>query len=209
MGEDDLLSLASDTGIGGELEAQRNDFQLTPLEEADEGEDSESGSQVIALDTEGEGDDAATMIGGGAAAMLDEDLSTEPFGVGGMPMTAPGMASAAAMTGQTGDMTLGGQPAVYLPEAPYTIWNIVGLVLCTLVLILVGMMMYDLLQNMWTWDAGPSAQQPDHGHDPGLVREVRPRPAVTCDAGVPPASRAAETAALQDRAAETAAPQYA
>jgi hypothetical protein len=43
------------------------------------------------------------------------------------------------------------QPAVILPEAPYTIWNLVGLVVCSLLLILVGMMVYDLLRNMWGW----------------------------------------------------------
>ena len=59
-----------------------------------EGDDSESGSQVIALDTEGEGDEGVTMIGSGGsmAAMLDEDLGGEPsLGLAApMPMTAAG-----------------------------------------------------------------------------------------------------------------------
>ena len=67
-----------------------------PETEADE---SESGSQVIALDTEGEGDEGVTMIaagGGGMAAMLDEDLSVDsspgfmPAGGGDMALGQPG-----------------------------------------------------------------------------------------------------------------------
>ena len=51
------------------------------MDDLSDGEDSESGSQVIALDTEGEGDEAATMVassGTPVAAMLDEDLGADP-----------------------------------------------------------------------------------------------------------------------------------
>ena len=42
--------------------------------------------------------------------------------------------------------------AAALPEAPDTLWNIVSLVLISMLLILAGMMMYDLLRNMWGFD---------------------------------------------------------
>ena len=45
-----------------------------------------------------------------------------------------------------------GASAAALPEAPYSIWNIVSLVLVSMLLILVGMMMYELLRNMWGFD---------------------------------------------------------
>ena len=50
------------------------------MEDLADTDDSESGSQVIALDTEGEGDEAATMVGSGphVAGLLDEDLGAEP-----------------------------------------------------------------------------------------------------------------------------------
>ncbi len=73
-----------------------------------EGDDSESGSQVIALDTEGEGDEGVTMIGSGGsmAAMLDEDLGGE---------ASLGLAAPIALTANGPvDMTLatpGGFPA--------------------------------------------------------------------------------------------------
>ncbi len=88
LGEDDLLGMASDVGAGSGK--SDDDFQLTPMDDLGDGDDSESGSQVIALDTEGEGDEAATMVassGTQVAAMLDEDLGAEPA-LAAMPMTA-------------------------------------------------------------------------------------------------------------------------
>jgi hypothetical protein len=155
LGEDDLLGMGSDVGAGSGVGLKgEDDFQLTPMEDSTDGDDSESGSQVIALDTEGEGDEAATMVAGSGtpvAAMLDEDLGAEPA-LAAMPMAAAsadiGLASpqdALAMGG------FGGAAAT-LPEAPYTIGNIVTLVFVSLLLILVGMMMYELLRNMWGFD---------------------------------------------------------
>ena len=153
LGEDDLLAFSSDTG--GSAIKSEDDFQLTPMEEGAEADDSESGSQVIALDTESEGDDAPTMVasGGSVAAMLDEDLSGDAaMGLGPAPMMG---SAGGGLEVQPDAMGLGVplmQSAIALPEAPYTIWNIVSLVLCSLILILVGMMTYDLVRNMWSWD---------------------------------------------------------
>ena len=50
----------------------------------------------------------------------------------------------------------GGQPMMMgpgLPEAPYTGLNVTSLVLCSVLLLLCGMFMYDVLRNMWTWDS--------------------------------------------------------
>ncbi len=87
LGEDDMISLedqAGDTEAVTQLKADE-DFLLTPLEDAG-GEESDSGSQVIALDAEGEFDEsAATMLGSGAGMSgvqaLDEDFG-EPLGAG-------------------------------------------------------------------------------------------------------------------------------
>jgi len=68
LGEDDLLAPKTD-----------DEFLLTPAKEGREEDDSESGSQVIALDEQPVGGDAATMIGtpstAAMVAMLDEDVS--------------------------------------------------------------------------------------------------------------------------------------
>ena len=145
LGEDDLLGMASDIGVGGQK--GDDDFQLTPMDDLSDGEDSESGSQVIALDTEGEGDEAATMVASGGtpvAAMLDEELGADSALVP-MATTELGLAGPE-------DALAFGSSAAALPEAPYSVWNIISLVLVSMLLILVGMMMYDLLLNMWGFD---------------------------------------------------------
>jgi len=151
LGEDDLLGMGSDVGGGPALKGE-DDFQLTPMDDLSDSDDSESGSQVIALDTEGEGDEAATMVAGGTpvAAMLDEDLGAES------PLAAMPLAPAADLGLASPEEALAmggfGSAAAALPEAPFTIWNIVSLVLVSMLLILVGMMMYELLLNMWGFD---------------------------------------------------------
>jgi hypothetical protein len=37
-------------------------------------------------------------------------------------------------------------------ETPFSVYNVVGLSLCIVMLGLSGMMVYDLLRNMWSWD---------------------------------------------------------
>ncbi|MBN2473039.1 MAG: helix-turn-helix domain-containing protein [Pirellulales bacterium] len=161
LGEDDMIAVeeseAANTESPTELKTD-DDFLLTPLEEVAD-DDSESGSQVIALDTEG--DEDGTMVADQAgtpamAAMLDEDFSAEPADAlgGGAPLAAATM----------GDDSLGVQPAGFvegapvaqvaatLPEAPYSAWNVLSLALCCILLVLCGMFMYDLMRNMWSWD---------------------------------------------------------
>jgi hypothetical protein len=157
LGEDDMLTVGGGTGGSSPTQLKGDDdFLLTPLEDAAD-DDSESGSQVIALDTEG--DDAATMIGTSAgvsmAAMLDEDLSSQPameIGMGAPMMGAPvlGIQSGGFAEGVP---TMQSSGAV-LPEMPYTGWQITSLVFAALFLMLCGMMTYDLMRNMWSWD-GP------------------------------------------------------
>ncbi|MGA2254730.1 MAG: helix-turn-helix domain-containing protein [Thermoguttaceae bacterium] len=152
LGEDDLLGMASDVGSGSGLKGE-DDFQLTPMDDLSDGDDSESGSQVIALDTEGEGDEAATMVatsGTPVAAMLDEDLGADPT-LAAMPLAATADLGLASPEDALA-MGAFGSSAAALPEAPYTIWNIVSLVLVSMLLILAGMMMYELLLNMWGFD---------------------------------------------------------
>ena len=66
LGEDDMLSFSASTQSSPSVKTD-DDFQLTPMPDT-EADESESGSQVIALDTEGEGDEGVTMIAGGGAA---------------------------------------------------------------------------------------------------------------------------------------------
>ncbi|MDZ7620359.1 MAG: helix-turn-helix domain-containing protein [Patescibacteria group bacterium] len=148
LGEDDMIVL-DDEDAATEMKGD-DDFLLTPLD--DEGdEDSESGSQVIALDTEG--DESATMVASTSnasmAAMLDEDLGGGGLGLDDAAMGLP-------LGGQPGGMAAGAalmQPAAALPEAPWSVWAVVVLALCVVVLVFCGMFSYDLMRNMWSWEA--------------------------------------------------------
>jgi len=144
LGEEDMLSLAEASNI--DAARQDADFLLTPSEDASDAEESESGSQVIALD-ESAGDEAATMVGG-VAAMLDEDFGAQPIGVPGAALGAVGLPGGPQMAGAAMF-----DASYALPEAPYTAWNIVLLAFCTILLVLCGMFTYDLLRNMWSWDS--------------------------------------------------------
>jgi hypothetical protein len=41
------------------------------------------------------------------------------------------------------------------PETPYSIWNVMGLLLIVMFLALSGIVMTDMMKNMWAWDEGP------------------------------------------------------
>jgi excisionase family DNA binding protein len=159
-GGDDSLALGEEALVGGEsvktgvrkrLKTD-DEFLLTPLEEAIDSEESESGSQVIALDTEG--DESATMISGGRSRvnMLDDELVAQPT----LDM-APGSPMPIAPTFGAQPRALAeGVPAAHaaalFPEAPYTGLQVTALIVCVLMLMLCGMVIYDLTRNMWSWN---------------------------------------------------------
>lgn len=129
-----------------------DDFLLTPLEEAGDDESQDSGSQVIALDSDTDFDDAAPTIAGsgpgGGAALLEADDDIADLGGGfGQPIDM-GAATAAApsLTMAPGTMMVPAQ------QAPYTVLNIVALSFCALFLAFTGMMTFDLMRNMWSWE---------------------------------------------------------
>jgi len=148
LGEDDMVVL-DDEGSDAQAGAGDDDFLLTPVDE-DEDADSESGSQVIALDHEG--DESATMVASTSsasmAAMLDEDFSGqagpgfEAIGGDAALGSAPGGLAEGAPLGESAG----------LPEAPWPVWSVVGLGLCATVLVFCGIFMVDLTRNMWSWE---------------------------------------------------------
>lgn len=138
MDSDDLFSLSGDEGSSDEVEAN-DDFLLTPMEEAVDESSDDSGSQVIALDESDDLADAAMFeeaspaMGGVLEEDVDEDatvaLATTPFTGAAAPATAAGR------------------------QAAYSVLNIISLSGCAIVLTLTGVMMYDLMRNMWSWDS--------------------------------------------------------
>jgi hypothetical protein len=112
-----------------------NEFLLSSGETLDE-EESDSGSQVIALeDSESFDQEAATMLKPEGA--LGEDVF-QPLGAEGALEGAPGVAAPAYV-----------QPRAV--EAQYSVWNVVSLGLVAGMLALSGMMMVDVMLNMWSF----------------------------------------------------------
>lgn len=127
--DDDLGGLDESTAIKGD-----EDFLLTPLE-GDAFEESDSGSQVIALDSEEFSDTGSTVLGGDRAAGPGPDFAESP-------------------DEGAGAAVLAGMPAVsMIPEATYSVWNVVGLGMITLLLGLGGIMVFDVVRHIWSWDA--------------------------------------------------------
>ena len=129
---EEIISLDED-GADSESPTQLkadDDFMLTPAMGG--GEDSDSGSQVIALDTEESYDEeGATMLGTDAMPITEgEDTG---FGTG--PSPSPSIL-----------------PPVQAVEAPYSVWNILSLTLIVLFLAFTGMLMTDLLRHIWSWE---------------------------------------------------------
>lgn len=146
-GSDPMMETTDFSSQSGELKSD-DDFLLTPLEEATEDE-SDSGSQVIMLDTEGEFDDAtATLLasqipGMEASLMVDESPLA---GLGGM----------GEMAGRPGSAIGAGAAPTMIParaEIPFSALSVVGLAACTVALAITGIMMYDLVRNMWGWNS--------------------------------------------------------
>ena len=111
-------------GLGSQIGG--GDFQLTPLGEAAEDEEERDSSQVIALDELSE--EAGPLGVGADTGMLAEDFGAG-LGVGAAPV---GVVSAV--------------------ETPFSLANILGLASCLVLLGLSGMMVFDLLRNIWSWD---------------------------------------------------------
>lgn len=149
--EDESLELGGEFGIAdadsdsADVAPADDDFLLTPIEEAADVDSEDSGSQVIALDSDsGFGDSGLLEADSAAGGMLEEDFGPadggQSLGMGLSP--APALA--------TGGVAL---PGMVAREAPYTVWNVLSLVACAMILSLTGMMMFDLIRNMWSWDS--------------------------------------------------------
>jgi hypothetical protein len=118
---------------------QEEPFQLAPSEDMF-GDESDSGSQVIALEESGafEGDTAGVLEP--SQALLEETA--------GLEQQLDSMDAGAVATQP---VAAGFAPAE-LPEAPYSVWNVIGLLLIMLFLSLSGILMTDIVQNMWAWE---------------------------------------------------------
>ena len=149
--EDEEIVDLDDMDTGSHSGVKRDEeFLLSPSDEMFMDE-SDSGSQVIALEDSAAFDqDAATLVPGQALLAETDGLDQQLGGLGGgvpaMPTGAPSPAGAAAQV-----------YAAEPPETPYSIFNVLGLLVIVMFLALSGIVMTDMMKNMWAWDEG--------GHD--------------------------------------------
>ena len=162
LGEDSMLSLDEVSSGGSSTDAAgESDFTLTPMDEVLD-DDGQSDSQVIALDTGGP--DELEMVED-MPAMLDEEAVVD---LGEVPLEEVSRASATApgadFSGVSTDAVAHHIPAAgavtVMTEAPYSGLNIASLGFCCVLLVLVGMMMFDVMQNMWSWNGVHSFNSP-------------------------------------------------
>ena len=147
--DDELLEL-DDLGSGVGTLAQEDEFKLTALEE--DLDDQSSGSQVIALE------DSAIYSDEGEASILgSEEFAAQPEM---LPASDPGVTPGGevdsifdqAGVATTGAAVGGMGAAAMVPaavEAPYTIWQVIGLGFVAALLLVGGMIGYDIARNLW------------------------------------------------------------
>jgi excisionase family DNA binding protein len=133
LGEDSSIRFdekaSPDSPTQKQVRGADDDFDFTSGPSLD---DEDSGSQVIPIDEDD--DDLGLSPAGGISAALEVDEDEIESG------PRPASTTAAA----------GGE--YVSPEAPYSIWNVLSLACCALILMFGGMLMYDLIRNMWSWD---------------------------------------------------------
>jgi hypothetical protein len=145
--DEDVIAVQTEEGADPEVGTQvkaDNEFLLSASDGMQD-EDSDSGSQVIALeDSESFDQDAATMLKSAPAAALEEE-AFQPIGV------EPGFAGPVA-----GVAAAPSYVQVAAAEAPYSVWNVISLGVVAGTLALAGMMMVDVMLNMWMYSGTSS-----------------------------------------------------
>jgi hypothetical protein len=141
---DDATKQLDSPDAATEIKAD-DDFLLTAMDDAIAEESSDSGSQVIALDADDEISSGMFAPLAGGAGLLEEEPSGAPSMAdsgAAVLASAPSLAPASGM--------LAAAPA----EAPFSAMNVTFLAACALLLMFCGMLTFDLMRNMWSWD-GP------------------------------------------------------
>jgi hypothetical protein len=151
--DEDMISLEDEADPDAATQLKADDeFLLTPIEETD---DESSGSQVIALeDSEVYADEnAQTMLGGAPSRGMQQPLVAEDAD---FLLTPTQQQYSPGATAQPVAM-VGPAPTHTLPEAKYSIFNVLGLMLVMAVLVVTGTLMVDLMRNLWEYNSPVAA----------------------------------------------------
>lgn len=137
---DDAIELEADAADAGDGLQTDDEFMLTPVSgdgDLDE-ESDDSGSQVIALDSDEFDESSATMLVPDDDPLADGGLDAAPA----VGAAAVGGAAAAAAT----------VSAAAAEDADFSVWNIVSLVIVALFMCICGLLALDVARNVWTWN---------------------------------------------------------
>ena len=135
--DDEMIVLDDAADSDAATIMQEDDFNLTPLEESVD--DDSSGSQIIALE------DSEIYTDESSATILadSEDLEAQPAMLDASAFAAPDAGNAGLVpAGMGAPQVMASAPA--LPEAPYTLWQILALALVVVMLGAGAMVAYDL-----------------------------------------------------------------
>ncbi len=144
--DEDMISLADDLGSSSDDGAalqQDEEFLLSPSDEMLGDESSDSGSQVIALDESGafDSDSDVAVVDSGDQMLVEEEAA-------GLDAQLEPIDEAAVVAGSVPSIA-----AIHAPEAAYTVWNLMALIFVVLLLAVTGMLMADVVRNMWAWNS--------------------------------------------------------
>lgn len=143
LSEDNVFSLDESAGPDDATEIKQDEeFLLSPSDEL-AGDESDSGSQVIALEDSEAAFGATDMIEDAEPAFLGEEG-------GDMQAQFVDMGDAA--------QAMSSVPVAAEPEeAPYSVMQVLGLFTVACLLMVTGIMMSDVILNMWSFNGEPSS----------------------------------------------------
>lgn len=135
----DIPSSGSGAGLSGIDFSAAEDFQLSPSDGIEVEED--SGSQVIEIE---DSTDLGDGFGNQGFGLPESEGGFTDDGLGAGDLSPNlGVAGAAVMRGS--------------PEVPFAFWQVSVLLLILLVLGLSGLMVTDIVRNMWSWNGESDA----------------------------------------------------
>ena len=145
--DDDMIEIEGEIADADSATVMRadEDFILTPVEEAMD--DESSGSQVIDLESSEiyVDESSSGMFGDGES---DEGLSSAPLVAEDAEMFEPEVGGAAGEPMAVG----GGQQVTVVPESPYSVFNILSLLMVLFFVTVTAMIAVDVVRNLWQYE---------------------------------------------------------
>ncbi len=157
LDSDDELAVASSSSGDTEQLGADSDFELSGSD-AEGMADADSSSQVLSLEGEEPVDESAATSLGPAPAVDDEQWEEELEG-GGVEAAEGGFIAESGSVPSRADSAEDAMPAPAMVtaaagEAEWPTWIFVTVIVNTLIMLVLGMVMFDMVRTMWGWEEG-------------------------------------------------------